>query len=174
MKTYTITSNYSLSITQMIELGKFGHVDPFLSIQDWESFPTWDKTSHLVKKQLALHDPGEILKAATERGSCIEKVNQQMSDVGLKPARFEDLLALGAQYQDEEICVIPEGQARFLSALGSTKQTKLPELFGAPCLRIGSKGNIEGGRSLMETLFRDWYLPGHYYVGVVIGSEMVT
>ncbi len=96
---YPITIDYSLSLTQMIEQGKY------------------DQSGENIVARFPIEGEGDAsldLELITcDRGLTTEEVRTELEARGFFPAKIEHLLAFGAQYPDKQ-------REFFIAALGSS------------------------------------------------------
>lgn len=98
-ETYKVIVDYGLSLSKMIELGKY----------DWFNDDITDK--HFELQGAGQHEV-ELVLVHLNRNATTKEVLEHLNSLGLEPAKIEQLLAIGAAY--------PELQKQFpIIALGS-------------------------------------------------------
>jgi hypothetical protein len=85
----TVTVDYSLTLSAMIEAGHYDFVYPGLT---FERFPIDGTGIHKV----------EVAIVGLDRNVDWPHILNELQALGLRPARLEHLLALGAQYPNEQ------------------------------------------------------------------------
>lgn len=175
MKTYRVTVNYNLNLSERMGNGRYEMQE---AMTDWNDFPFREKNSGLVERFLALHDPSTSMDPEKDCGCDIKRVIQQMAELGLQPAGFEEILALGEQHFAETLCEVPVGQQRFLTALGSKVAIlNFGDIVIAPALRLSRLYSPDLQLDLATRYVNNGWVPGELYVGVagtVKGSEVIT
>jgi hypothetical protein len=118
--TYKVVVDYSKSLSEMINLGEYGHVSDAI---DDRYFSFVGVGQHEV----------ELVLVHLGRPAWTKEVLEEMSEQGLEPAKIEHLLAFGAKYKDIQ-CEFP------IVALGSYRHPGSVRGY-CPCLdkRMGRR-----------------------------------
>jgi hypothetical protein len=93
-RTYAVKIDYSMSVNQMIDAGRYDN-DPHERRSGPRGFPAFSDMFHIEGTGIA-----ETEVFLVDLGRTGRNARRMLQALGLEPARFEHLLALGAQHPD--------------------------------------------------------------------------
>jgi hypothetical protein len=158
-RTFAVTVDYSRTLADMVEAGKYGEVDETIADQN---FP-WKNGVENIQIYLfnARHDGATFSEEFTQS---VDIVLTRMDELGLRPATLPELLAFGEKYPDKqrEVKITALGSRwKYEGKLHSLKngESAYPEL-------THYKGVCYGRRQLFITSGYCWGSSDEYFAAV--------